>query len=49
MRRRPGEVRDAIVSVLSDRPRGASLAEIEGAVNSLIGLRLRPLFDHIFG
>lgn len=37
MRRRPGEVRDAIVSVLSDRPRGASLAEIEGAVNSLIG------------
>lgn len=37
MRRRPGEVRDAIVSVLSDRPRGASLAEIEGAVNNLIG------------
>ena len=37
MRRRPGEVRDAIVSVLSERPRGASLAEIETAVNGLIG------------
>ena len=37
MRRRPGEVRDAIVSVLSGRPHGASLAEIEGAVNGLIG------------
>ena len=37
MRRRPGEVRDAIVSVLSSRPRGASLTEIEGAVNGLIG------------
>ena len=37
MRRRPGEVRDAIVSVLSERPRGASLADIETAVNDLIG------------
>ncbi len=37
MRRRPGEVRDAIVNVLSDKPRGASLADIETAVNSLIG------------
>ena len=37
MRRRPGEVRDAIVSVLSERPRGASLADIETAVNGLIG------------
>ena len=37
MRRRPGEVRDAIVRVLSSRPRGASLTEIEGAVNGLIG------------
>ncbi len=37
MRRRPGEVRDAIVSVLANKPRGASLAEIENAVNGLIG------------
>ena len=34
---RPGAVRDAIIRVLSDRPYGASLAEIETGVNSLIG------------
>ena len=36
-RRRPGEIRDAIVSVLSSKPNGASVAEIQDAVQSLIG------------
>ena len=36
-RRRPGEVRDAIVSVLSSKPRGASVSEIHGAVSELLG------------
>ena len=36
-RRRPGEVRDAIVSVLSSKPRGASVTEIHGAVCELLG------------
>ena len=36
-RRRPGEVRDAIVAVLSTKPRGASIREIHGAVRDLIG------------
>ena len=36
-RRRPGEIRDAIVNVLSNRPRGASVSEIHGAVRDLIG------------
>lgn len=37
MRRRPGEVRDAIVRVLEVRPRGASVAEITQQVTALIG------------
>ena len=37
MRKRPGEVRDAIVSVLTARPGGASVAEIIVGVESLIG------------
>ena len=37
MKRRPGEVRDAIVSVLTTRPAGASLAEIISGVERLIG------------
>lgn len=37
MKRRPGEVRDAIVEVLSAHPRGASVAEIEKGVGALIG------------
>ncbi len=37
VRRRPGEVRDAILSVLSERPRGASLREINTGVQALIG------------
>ena len=37
MRRRPGEVRDAIVSVLETRPLGASITEITKQVTSLIG------------
>ena len=37
MRRMPGEVRDAIVTVLSSKPHGASLVDIESAVNGLIG------------
>lgn len=36
-RRRPGEVRDAIVTVLSNKPRGASVTEIGDAVKDLIG------------
>lgn len=36
-RRRPGEVRDAIVTVLSNKPSGASIAEIQDAVRALIG------------
>ncbi len=37
MRKRPGEVRDAIVRVLEARPRGASVAEITQQVTALIG------------
>jgi len=37
MKRRPGEVRDAIVSVLEGRPQGASLAEIASDVQTRIG------------
>ena len=37
MRKRPGEVRDAIVSVLKARPRGASVTEITQHVTTLIG------------
>ena len=36
-RRRPGEVRDAIVTVLSTKPYGASVAEIQDGVRDLIG------------
>ncbi len=36
-KRRPGEVRDAIISVLATRPEGASTAEIENAVRAMIG------------
>lgn len=36
-RRRPGEIRDAIVSVLSKKSRGATVAEIQDAVHALIG------------
>lgn len=37
MRRRPGEVRDAIVSVLAANPRGARVSEITHQVTALIG------------
>lgn len=37
MRRRPGEIRDAIVEVLQALPRGASVQEITGGVVELIG------------
>ena len=37
MRKRPGEVRDAVVRVLEARPRGASVAEITQQVTALIG------------
>lgn len=37
MRRRPGEVRDAIVQVLQEHPQGASVHAITGEVSSLIG------------
>lgn len=37
MRKRPGEVRDAIVKVLEARPRGASVTEITQQVTALIG------------
>ncbi|HCE08363.1 MAG TPA: DNA methylase [Oxalobacteraceae bacterium] len=36
-KKRPGEVRDAIINVLSSRPQGASIAEIEDGVQILIG------------
>ena len=36
-KRRPGEVRDAIISVLATRPEGASTSEIENAVRATIG------------
>jgi DNA modification methylase len=36
-RRRPGEVRDAIVTILSNKPRGASVLQIEEGVRGLIG------------
>jgi hypothetical protein len=36
-RKRPGEIRDAIVNVLSSKPRGASISEIHVAVRDLIG------------
>ena len=36
-RRRPGEVRDAIVAVLSTKLRGAPVSEIEEGVGALIG------------
>lgn len=36
-RKRPGEVRDAIVRVLEARPRGASVSEITQQVTSMIG------------
>ena len=36
-RRRPGEIRDAIVNVLSGKPRGAAISEIHSAVSDLIG------------
>ncbi len=37
MRKRPGEVRDAIVKVLAARPRGATVSEITSQVTTLIG------------
>jgi site-specific DNA-methyltransferase (adenine-specific) len=36
-KRRPGEIRDAILSVLSKRSRGATVAEIQDSVQALIG------------
>jgi DNA modification methylase len=36
-KRRPGEVRDAIVTVLAARPNGATVPEIEEAVRQIIG------------
>jgi site-specific DNA-methyltransferase (adenine-specific) len=38
MKRRPGEVRDAIVDVLSGHPLGASIADIEAGVSERIGV-----------
>ena len=36
-RRRPGEIRDAIVAALSNKPEGACVTEIQEAVHGLIG------------
>src|SRR5438445_10968200 len=36
-RRRPGEIRDAIFTVLSSKPQGAPVAEIQHPVHDLIG------------
>jgi len=37
VRRRPGEIRDAIVTTLEDRPRGASVQEITNEITQMIG------------
>ena len=37
MKRRPGEVRDAILSALNNYPGGASVAEIENGVSGIVG------------
>ena len=37
VRKRPGEIRDAIVGVLSKKSRGATVGEIQDAVHALIG------------
>ena len=37
LRRRPGEIRDAIVSYLAQRPQGASVTEINDAVQRALG------------
>ena len=37
MKRRPGEVRDAIFEVLSNHPKGANISDIQYGVTSLIG------------
>ena len=37
MRRRPGEIRDAIVTALETRPRGATIHEITNEVTQMIG------------
>jgi DNA modification methylase len=37
MRRRPGEVRDAIVQVLEGRPRGATVQQITNEVSEMLG------------
>lgn len=37
MRRRPGEVRDAIVTALEGRPRGASVQELTNEITQMIG------------
>ncbi len=42
IRRRPGEVRDAIVSFLSQRPKGASVSEIYQAVQQSFGEHVSP-------
>ena len=36
-RRRPGEIRDAIVTILLSKTRGAAVSEIEQEVRGLIG------------
>jgi hypothetical protein len=42
MRRRPGEVRDAIVKFLQAKREGASIAEIRRGVESALGARVAP-------
>lgn len=41
-RRAPGEVRDALISFLTDRPRGAKLKEIYEAANRKLGVFVNP-------
>ena len=41
-RRRPGQVRDAIVQVLERSPRGAAVAEVCSQVSQLIGEAVPP-------
>jgi hypothetical protein len=41
-RRAPGEIRDAIVAYLRDRPQGATNAEIVAGVSDLLGGEIPP-------
>jgi len=41
-RRRPGEVRDAIIEVLGQHPRGATIREVHAGVEETLGGQVAP-------